>query len=259
MAEQKQEEPEFEKGDIVILQGLKSKAQWNGKMATIVGKKIEDKNRWPIKLNSGDKSKALLQSKNFKLYQKGEATVNVVEIKAAGFSQDKGSGPLATKLRNKTFKKSELKKKIKTGNFSEYKSQFAEILGYDLSIYIDPTTPDHLDNAPAVYLTCSLQNGLSPYNRKFKGNAFVVCNNKNKIITSDRLWGICYFIWECCDYFNPDKFKFDNDQERGTKIYSDAKKYKKSKWKPRNKKGVGEVAIYCDDPKKCHMNSFKDY
>eukprot|EP01084_Bolivina_argentea_P142951 251102_1 len=255
MAEQKQTEEEFGKGDIVKLQKLKGKAQWNGMLATIIGEKVEDKNRWPIQLNSGDKSKALLQSKNLKLYEKAEIFINIVEMKGSGFSEN---GPLESKLRNKSFKKSELKKYIKNGNFSEYKSQFAEQLGYNISIYIDPQTPDHLDNAPAVYLTSSLHNGMSPYNRKFKGNAFVVCNDDNKILTSDRLWGICFFIWECQDYFNG-KIKFDYEQERGNRIFKDVKKYKKGKWKPRHPKGTRGIDIYCDQVKHCQMNSFDAY
>ena len=60
------EQDKFIKGDIVKIVGLKSKPHWNGKTATIIGKFIPDKKRWPIQINTGDKSKALLKTSNLR-------------------------------------------------------------------------------------------------------------------------------------------------------------------------------------------------
>ena len=58
------EENRFTKGDIVKIVGLKSKQNWNDKLATIIGEFIADKRRWPIQMNTEDKSRALLKTGN---------------------------------------------------------------------------------------------------------------------------------------------------------------------------------------------------
>eukprot|EP01084_Bolivina_argentea_P041866 77283_1 len=159
-------ESEFGKGDVVKMVGLKSKPQWNGKLATINGPFNKEKGRWPIQISFGNAMRALLQTKNLKLVEKKQLkndsndSINVVEIQSnrGGFV-----GPLGNKLKNVKFSKSQLWKHMKKKKLKEYKSPFAKLLGYDLSILVDPNTSDHQNNAGAVYLTSDLSNGLSPY------------------------------------------------------------------------------------------------
>ena len=123
-------------------------------------------------------------------------------------------------------------------------------MGYDLSIYVDPRTSDHENNAGSVFSTCELSNGLSMY-QQLRGNSIIVCKN-DKILTSDRLWGILNFIFECMDYFDG-TIEMDAKQ-RNTQILFDARKYKQNTWSPRA--GTGGIDIYCDNANDCQLNQF---
>ena len=120
MAASKQMETEFKVGDIVQMKDLKSKVGWNGKLATIIGEKRKEKNRWPIQINFGNKSKALLQTQNLELHERPKnANVNVVEIQS---NRGDYIGPLGNRLRNISFDKRILSKYIKNRWLREYKS-----------------------------------------------------------------------------------------------------------------------------------------
>eukprot|EP01083_Nonionella_stella_P265780 899892_1 len=90
------------------------------------------------------------KQKNLKLVEKKQLkndsndSINVVEIQSnrGGFV-----GPLGNKLKNVKFSKSQLWKHMKKKKLKEYKSPFAKLLGYDLSILVDPNTSDHQNNA----------------------------------------------------------------------------------------------------------------
>ena len=58
----------FRNGCRVVLQGLKSRKEWNGKCAVIVGDKVVKNKmwRWPIKLVGGQQGSALLKECNMK-------------------------------------------------------------------------------------------------------------------------------------------------------------------------------------------------
>ena len=239
----------FEEGDIVRITNLMNKSEWNGKLATIAGPFDKDKNRWPIEINFGDKSNALLRTKNLILHQKNIKNINVIEIQ----SNRDGFGPLHNKLRNLPFSQKGLTKYIKNRRLKEYKSEFARLLKYDLSIFVNPNTFDTENNAGSVFLTCDLSTGLSPHGQ-LKGNSIVVCNNKNKKITTDRLWGILNFIFQSMDYYD------DKTQRKNilNKILIDAKAYKEKKWIPNTETLEGDVKIdiYNDSVKKCQLNGF---
>ena len=249
MAASKQGEMELklQQGDTVKMKGLKSKSEWNGKLATIIGDIVKEKNRWPIQINFGDKSKALLQTKNLEFRQRSDTKINVVEIQS---NRSTGIGPLGNNLRNVSFTKSKLAKYIKNRGLEEFKSPFAKLLGYDLSIYVDPESSDNENNAGSVFLTCDLVNGLSPYPH-LMGNSIVVCKN-DKTLTSDRLWGILNFIFECTDYY--DGTIEMSTKQRNDQILFDVAKYKQSKWIPRA--GTGGIDIYCDNVNRCRLNQF---
>ena len=58
----------IEPGDIVMMQGLKARAEWNGQLAIVIAGLVKEKNRWPIETVNG--KNALLKPENLKLYQK---------------------------------------------------------------------------------------------------------------------------------------------------------------------------------------------
>jgi len=68
-------ELQFRKGDIVRMVQLKSKKKWNGKHATILGPFSRSKQRWPIQINFGPRTEALLQPKNLRIEQRGTGWV----------------------------------------------------------------------------------------------------------------------------------------------------------------------------------------
>eukprot|EP01084_Bolivina_argentea_P023983 44779_1 len=66
-AKQHKKSKQFLKGNIVKISGLEAKIDWNGKFGAIIGEFIKEKQRWPVRVNFGDKPCALLKSKNLTL------------------------------------------------------------------------------------------------------------------------------------------------------------------------------------------------
>lgn len=65
----------FKPGDIVKMVQLKSKKEWNGKYATIIGAFSKQKKRWPVQINFGDRASASLQVKNLRVHQLGHGWI----------------------------------------------------------------------------------------------------------------------------------------------------------------------------------------
>ena len=236
----------YQKGDTVIMIGLQSKPHWNYKKATIMGPFDKKRQRWPIRINFGNKEGALLKPMNLKKSEQ-EPRFNVVEIQS---NRGMACGPLTNQLQNLSFTQSKLMQYVKRNQMMEYKSPFANLLGYDLSIYVNPRSRDPENNAGSVFLTSALSNGLSPY-QQLPGNSIVVCNNK--VITSDRIWGILNFILEAMDHYDG---SFDmNKNQRQAAIARDVTQYKNGTWEPRA--GCGGVNLYNDDPATCTFKKFR--
>mmetsp|Transcript_22727 Transcript_22727/g.19978 ORF Transcript_22727/g.19978 Transcript_22727/m.19978 type:complete len:123 (-) Transcript_22727:48-416(-) len=77
-------------GDIVMMQGLKGRAEWNGKLAMVIGKYVPDKNRYPIETVDG--KNALLKPDNLRLYQKRQIKQNLEMDDCCGPSLGGGGG-----------------------------------------------------------------------------------------------------------------------------------------------------------------------
>ena len=254
MATKATNDHQFKKGDTVIMVGLQSKPDWNNKTATIVGSFDKKKQRWPIQVNFGDKEGALLKPKNMSIAKKDykphkeskkDSAFNVVEMQS---NRGSNVGPLSNRLHNRRFNQSQWTKYAKRHHLEQYESPFANLLGYDLSVYVNPKSRDPENNAGSVFLTSALSNGRSPHYRGLHGNSVVVC--KNKVITSDRLWGMLNFIFEAMDYY--DGTCSMNAAQRKAAIARDVKEYKSGSWEPRA--GSGGIDLYNDDPKTCRMS-----
>merc|ERR1712228_706375 len=61
------ESEKFMVGDIVLFQELKSKPEWNGKHATVIGPFVKKKKRWPVKSNFGHHDKILIKTQNLQI------------------------------------------------------------------------------------------------------------------------------------------------------------------------------------------------
>ena len=129
------------------------------------------------------------------------------------------------------------------------KSEFAELLGYDLWVIVNPKSKDNQNNAASVFLSCALSNGLSPF-QQLRGNSILIC--KNKPITSDRIWGILNFIYDAMDYY--DGTMEMTAKERTKRLEFEANEYKEGKWEPRG--GCGGIDIYNEDSVNCQIPSF---
>ena len=61
------DEYRFRIGDQVLIKGLKSKKDWNGKTAVVIGQYNKQKNRYPVELNINKKSQAYLKTSNIQV------------------------------------------------------------------------------------------------------------------------------------------------------------------------------------------------
>ena len=57
----------FMVGDIVQFKNLKSKRQWNGRLATIAAPFVHQKKRWPVTQNFGNGDKILIKTENLQI------------------------------------------------------------------------------------------------------------------------------------------------------------------------------------------------
>eukprot|EP01084_Bolivina_argentea_P179756 310587_1 len=196
-------------------------------------------------------AKALCDGDLFKQIQWEQLKININEVNVVEIQSNDGGyiGPLGNKMRNIMMTKKNLNDHCEDNGLSKKnKSEFAELLGYDLWVLVDPKSCGNGNNA-SVYLMCALLDGLSPF-QELKGNCIVFCMNKP--ITTDRIWGILNFIYDAMDYY--DGTLPMTPKEREEQLASDAWEYKHGKWEPRG--GCGGINIYNDNAKTCKTLSF---
>jgi len=66
---------QFRIGDEIIISGLKSKKDWNGKCGIIIGKYSKNKKRWPIEVQINKKPQAYLKTNNINIHKRGSGWV----------------------------------------------------------------------------------------------------------------------------------------------------------------------------------------
>ena len=131
------------------------------------------------------------------------------------------------------------------------KSQWAEILGWDMAIYCASGSGRGGINGAGIYLGCDLQSGLTRWNN-LAGTIYVTGRNvRGQTLSSNVLWGMLNMIWDAMDYYD------------GT-ISSDPAPYF-ARWVPRYKAGTwqpaggdGGIDVYSVDARNS-MDPFQEH